>query len=188
MVSKDKTTLQTFVYLGEDFDVDESIQNHLESFTCMLYGAKDTTSVNKARHDILRMGKFSDAALPPNDNCLLQHIKRASYQAATWKRATTSIIDTPSPTDHGWKIDEEGNIDVIWMTKKCAPDVLLTDCNCKCKTGCSTLRCSCKKANNQCNEMCQCVGCTNSPHKSSESGSVEDDSNDDLDSDLEEEN
>ncbi|CAB4023481.1 Hypothetical predicted protein [Paramuricea clavata] len=83
---------------------------------------------------------------------------------------------------------EIGNIDVVWMTKKCAPDVLLKDCNCKCKTGCSTLRCSCKKANNQCNEMCQCVGCTNCPHESSESGSLKDDSEDDLGSDMEEEN
>jgi hypothetical protein len=56
------------------------------------------------------------------------------YQAVIWKRATTPIIDAPSPTDHGWKIDEERNIDVVWMTKKCAPDVLLKDCNCKCKS------------------------------------------------------
>jgi hypothetical protein len=123
----------------------------------------------------------------------------SKYQAAVWKRATTSIIDAPSPTDHGWKIDEEGNIDVVWMTKKCAPDVLLKDCHCTCKTGCSTLRYSCKKANNQCNEIYQCVGCTNCPHESSESGStmyllikcfwyLEDDSEDDLGSDIEEEN
>ena len=131
------TALETFVRLGEDFDVDESIQLNLESLTCMLYGA---------RYDLFRMGKFSDAALPPNKDCLLQHIQRASYQAAIWKRAIVPIIDTPSPTNHGWNIDEEGNIGVLWMTKKCAPDVLLKDCNCKCKTGCSTLRCSCKKA------------------------------------------
>ena len=57
--------------------------------------------------------------------CLLQHIKQASYQATIWKGATIPIIDMPSPTDHGWKIDEEGNIDVVWMTKKCASSVLL---------------------------------------------------------------
>ena len=179
MVANDKTTLQTFVSLGEDFD--ESIQKNLESFTCMLYGAKDTTSVDKARYDIFRMGEFSDAASPPNEDCLLQHIKRASYQAAILKRATIAIIDVSSPTDHGWKIDEEGNIDVVWMTKKRAPGVLLKDC--KCKTGCSTLRCSCKKANNQCNEMCQCVGCTNSHNQYSESENYSDD---DTGSDMEE--
>ena len=123
-----------------------------------------------------------------SEDCLLQHIQRAIYQAVIRKRATTPIIDAPSPTDRGWKIDEEGNIDVVWMTKKCAPDVLLKGCNCKCKTGCSTLRYSCKKANNQCNEMCQCVGCTNFPHESSESGRIEDDSEDDLGSYMEEEN
>ena len=164
-----------------------SIKENLELFTCMFYGAKDTTSVNKAIYEMFRMGKFSDAASPPNKDCLLQHIQRASYQAAIWKRAATAIIDTPSPTDHGWKIDEEGNIDAVWMTKKCAPDVLLKDCNCKCKTGCSTLRCSCKKANNQCNEMCQCVRCTNCHHESKESGSLDEYDSDDLGSDIEEE-
>ena len=42
-----------------------------------------------------------------SEDCLLQHIQRAIYQAVIWKRATTPIIDAPSPTDHGWKIDEE---------------------------------------------------------------------------------
>ena len=76
----DTTALKTFVRLGEDFDVDESIQLNLESLRCMLYGAKDTTSVKEARYDQFRMGKFSDAALPPDNDCLLQHIQRASFR------------------------------------------------------------------------------------------------------------
>jgi hypothetical protein len=48
-----------------------------------------------------------------SEDCLLQHIQREHYQAVIWKRATTPIIDAPSLTDHGWKIDEEGNIDVV---------------------------------------------------------------------------
>ncbi len=66
LVSNDKTALETFVCLSENFELHESIQENLELVTCMLYGAKDTTSVNKARYDMFRMGKFSDAALPPN--------------------------------------------------------------------------------------------------------------------------
>ena len=128
---------------------------------------------------MFRLGKFSDAALPPNQDCLSKHIRRANYQAAIWKKATSPMINAPSPTVHGWKIDKEGHIAVVWMENKCAPDVLLKDCNCKCKTGCATLRCSCKKANNLCNEMCQCVGCKNGPNESREC-------NDDSSSDMEE--
>lgn len=167
--------------LGNEFEVDEAVQENLESLTCMLYGVKDSTSVNKVRYDMFRMGKFSDAALPPNKDCLLQHIKRANYQTAIWKRATTQEIGAPSPVYHGWKIDEEDNIDVVWMTGKCAPDELLKDCNCKCRTGCSNLRCSCMKANYKCTEMCQCVDCTNCPNESRE-----EDSDYNLDTDLEE--
>ena len=115
--------LTTFVQLGNEFEVDEAVQENLESLTCMLYRVKDATSVNKVRYGIFRMGKFSDAALPPNEDCLLQHIKRANYQTTIWKRATTQEISAPSPIDHEWKIDEdqEDNIDVVWMTGKCAP-------------------------------------------------------------------
>ena len=32
---------------------------------------------------------------------------------------------------------------------------------CKCKTGCSTLRCKCKKESLQCGPSCHCVNCKN---------------------------
>jgi hypothetical protein len=54
-----------------------------------------------------------------SEDCLLQHIQREHHQAVIWKRATTPIIDSPSSTDHGWKIDEEGNIDVVMMLLRC---------------------------------------------------------------------
>lgn len=32
---------------------------------------------------------------------------------------------------------------------------------CKCKTGCNTRRCKCKKAEKECGPGCQCTGCSN---------------------------
>jgi len=32
---------------------------------------------------------------------------------------------------------------------------------CKCKTGCNTMRCKCKKNSLVCTEMCFCVACEN---------------------------
>ena len=32
---------------------------------------------------------------------------------------------------------------------------------CKCKTGCTTSRCGCRKKGNQCSEGCECTNCSN---------------------------
>ena len=37
-----------------------------------------------------------------------------------------------------------------------APTYIVELCICKCKTGCESLRCSCKKNNLVCTEMCMC--------------------------------
>ena len=46
---------------------------------------------------MFRMGKFSDTALPANQDCLLQ--QRANYQAAVWKRVTTRSHDNDMGSD-----------------------------------------------------------------------------------------
>ena len=82
-------------------------------------------------------------------------------------------IDGPSQVNHGWKLNQKGKISIQWMDGNCAPDALLANCNCKCKTGCATKPCSCKKALNTRNDMCQCIDCTNfdkSPEWSSDDG------------------
>ena len=170
--------------MGNDFHVDESVQRNLESFTCKLYGEKDLTLVNEARYSLFRKGKFSDTALPPNKDCLSKHVLRANYQAAIWKKGTTAVINAPPVTNHGWNISQDGKIGVVWMENKCAPDELLKDCNCKCKKGCATLRCSCKKANNKCNDMCQCVGCSNKSDEDDYHYDVDNDSGSDMEEDF----
>ena len=36
---------------------------------------------------------------------------------------------------------------------------------CRCKTGCKTARCGCKKKGNVCSEGCECTDCTNNSSK-----------------------
>ena len=50
------------------------------------------------------------------------------------------------------------------MDRKCAPDKLLEVIHCNCKTGCTTMRCSCKKNGLVCTYVCgpcQIDGCCN---------------------------
>ena len=64
----------------------------------------------------------------------------------------------PSITEFGWEVNK-GQVNIRWMTKAAAPDEILE--NCGCKSGCSTRRCPCQKAELKCTGLCSC--CTNSP-------------------------
>ena len=41
-------------------------------------------------------------AIPPTQNALLQHSKRAAYQAALWTTSDLSEQHAPSPEGRGW--------------------------------------------------------------------------------------
>ena len=68
---------------------------------------------------------------------------------------------------YGWTRDSEGKLDIIWDTpeniSKAKEIVNQTFSGCKCKTGCDTRKCSCKKNGGYCGPGCQCIGCRNLP-------------------------
>ena len=43
-----------------------------------------------------------------------------------------------------WEVNE-GQVNTRWMTMQAAPDGILENVNCDCKSGCSTRRCDCQK-------------------------------------------
>jgi len=127
-----------------------------------LYGKEKLKSVNSARYDIFRLRFRIDAALPPNKDSLLCHLKRANYQAAIHRRSLQQNIEVPSPLDHGWEA-KDGGLSVVWNTIPFAPDCLLKYISCRCKrSGCTGGRCSCREHSLLCTELCSCEGCGNS--------------------------
>ena len=82
-------------------------------------------------------------------------------------RSPNSIPYYTALTDYGWR-RENGVLQVDWevqanidKAKACLEFVLA---GCKCRTGCSTRRCSCKKNDRMCGPSCNCINCTNSTH------------------------
>ena len=71
-------------------------------------------------------------------------------------------VRLPDFCNHGWKLDEEGNVTINWMSFAPAPDSFLEFVNCQCKKGCENNRCSCAKAAMKCSDLCKCIGCKNS--------------------------
>ena len=94
--------------LGQSFAMQESIFNGCKQFVCALYGATGSSAdVNGLRYKL-----FCDASkardprqLPPCEDALLQHARRANYQAAIWKSALQRQPDQPSPDGQGWTIE-----------------------------------------------------------------------------------
>lgn len=151
-----------FGNLGKTVTLSTQLKNGLYGFVCHLYGYEGRSDVNSVRYEMFKGGKYDEELLPPNQDSLDNHIRRANYQCYIWRHAVQPILRLPDFCDHGWKLDEEGNVTINWMSLAPAPDSILEFVNCKCKKGCENNRCSCVKAVMKCSDLCKCTGCKNS--------------------------
>ena len=117
----------------------------LEKFVIVLYDRSSTAAtVDEARLDLFAKKQRPYEALPPTKATLLQHTKRAAYQAGCmWGQATQCQPEVESPADWGWQ-KSGANWQVFWtanapIAKSCEQ---LTKCGCKagCRGGCKCCR------------------------------------------------
>ena len=99
-------------------------------------------------------------------------MKRANFQCSIWRHATNAMMNAPTFFGHGWEIDDLGHVHVTWMTLPPAPHSVLDFVNCRYN------RCSCKKANLKCYELCNCSDCQNGANENMET--IEDVDSDDT--------
>ena len=139
-VEKDPRHQDILALLGNDIDVNPLLIDGIEELVCSLYGEK-TTDIHTARYKKICSKNTPDpASLPPTKDELVQHAKRANYQAFIWKRALEMNPELPGPDGYGWKI-ENGQLKYVWMENEIAPESILemVECNCsrkKCSTAC----------------------------------------------------
>lgn len=153
--------LSCFANLGTSISPSQELISQLTCYVCHLYGYENQSDVNLVRYLAFKDGKYEEEMLPPNEDSLLQHIRRAVYQCYIWRNATQPILNLPNFTEHGWSIDDNGKVCVKWMNLPPAPDSILTLVNCKCTKGCSNNRCSCRKSKLTCTDVCKCNDCQN---------------------------
>lgn len=167
--------------IGNDFSIDE-LAPGIEELVCAIYNCKNISTVNQARFVIFKSGS-SEKALPPTENALEQHVKRANYQAKIWKSALKPMMSCPSPDGNGWIVDDDSNITVTWLTGEYAPKSILKTTSCKCSTtACKTARCKCSKEGLKCTALCGCKNCANqNPNGLPESEDEGGDSDSDID-------
>ena len=165
-----------FANLGTTISPSSELIAQLSKFVCHLYGHECQSDVNLVRYLAFKDGKFEEESLPPNQDSLALHIYRAAYQCYIWRNATRPILDLPDFTEHGWKIDDDGQLGIKWMSLQPAPNALLLLVNCKCTKGCKNNRCSCRKSGLKCTDVCKCHECKNGKDSADDS----DDSDDDM--------
>ena len=110
--------------------------------------------------------------LPPTSATSKYHSLRVYLQIQDWKGNTQ--LD---PLKWGWKL-VDGKLVALLTDLPPAPKELLEIIRCKCKTGCKTGRCTCKKHGLECTSACgECKGMT---CENSQQPDLDDDNDDDT--------
>ena len=152
---------QAFIYIAlhpfADVDFDDEHFKLLERFTVILYDkTSDSEHVNETREDLFCQKSRTMEKLPLTRDALLQHSKRAAYQAGVWSISDRSEHKCPTPEGWGWTLKGQSlSWKPVWSmlpiaSKACSE---LVKCNCKSQIGCVGRR-ACRKAGCSCTELC----------------------------------
>ena len=144
---------RAFCALANTPDAIDDWMEPLEQFVVLLYDCTSSQeSVNQARKQLFTQ---KGRGLPPTQAALIQHTKRAAYQAGhCWGQMMVAAPELPSP---GWKRKDTGGWEVQWTTLPEATKVCRELLRCGCKKGCRGHR-KCVKAALQCTALCNCGG------------------------------
>ena len=78
---------------------------NIEHFIVLLYSrSSDAYRVNKARRELFVRGTRSLENIPPTQAALIQHVRKAAYQAGlVWGQSLVTQQKLPSPGIWGWE-------------------------------------------------------------------------------------
>lgn len=136
--------------------VDEIDLEVLEKFVVTMYDRSSTvTQVDDARLDMFARKQRPYESIPPTRAALLQHAKRAAYQAGCiWGQSILHQPETHSPADWGWT--KSGDTwKIFWTTLPPIAECCQQLTKCGCKSECRG-RCKCYRSSLKCTDLCSC--------------------------------
>ena len=96
------TIRQACSQLGSSFQSpSDECMGSLEKFVCALYCVANCTHVNDARYQLFCTKVSQSNQLPPCQDALVKHCRRANYQAAVWRQCLTASPEIPPPWEDG---------------------------------------------------------------------------------------
>ena len=116
--------IEAFANLGSTEVISNDYLQIFEEFVCQLYGTQNATSINDLRYQMYCQsnGKIACEMLPPCQNVLHLHCKRANYQAYVWRNCLQAQHEFPNLKYHGWATNEDNELEIEWMSCNPAPD------------------------------------------------------------------
>ena len=151
-----------FIKLGDSpkKKITDSAFQLVQRFILDLYKKDITESLSTVRLKTFAFSNIDDLRqLPPSENALLLHMKRASLQAGyLWKEAEMDVT-IPDPKLWGWCLDQNKLLMPQWQLLNCSISIgqLTATCSCRSKTR-SCKNCKCAKENLICLRFCNCMG------------------------------
>ena len=131
----------------------------LESYVLSVYYNKVVGPVDidfQRMHDFEHSVHSNLRLLPPSKLGLIEHIKRASYEAGWVVYQCKENVELPNPELWAWKKTESGQFEPKWQNIADSIDaekVVTATCSCV-KAKCTS--CQCSKQNLQCITFCKC--------------------------------
>ena len=110
-------------------------------------------TVNETRKELFCQKNRPMDRIPPTQDALLQHTRRAVYQAGIWTTSTQAEPVVPSPQEFAWTKVSDLWVPV-WMTIPEVSRACSELIKCSCRGDCS--QCKCGKANLACSPLCNC--------------------------------
>lgn len=164
------------VFMRGTSSQEEVIKAGEQALVC-LYNGEVGEDVNK-----LRLRRFYDKTmsstvtvqphtLPPTASATKYHSLRVYHQIQMWKDERPDLL----AEQWGWEVSN-GKMMPILTDLPPAPQALLEFIRCKCRAGCHTMRCICRKNGMDCSMACtECRGvCSNTPMLATGSDSDDD--------------
>ena len=100
----------------------ELLKGVVKSILCFVYKEKETTRINISRAKRWNsMKKKNTARLPPDEDSLYLHIRRANYQAHIFRSYADPSAPVP-PYDDGWVSNDQGYLELIRSTIASIPE------------------------------------------------------------------
>ena len=127
-----------------------------EKFVILMYDRSSTAAtVGEARLDMFARKQRPYEAIPPTRAALLQHTRRAAYQAGcVWAQATQCQPEIENPANWGWQLlGEEWQI--FWTANSPIAQSCQQLTKCGCKSGCRW-KCKCYILGMNCTTLCAC--------------------------------
>ena len=88
----------------------------------------DLQHVNEARQEMFCQKEKSMERLPPTQDALMQHTKRAAYQAGIWCTSDQIEQHVPSPEYWGWTLAEDTWIPVCTKLPQVCSELIKYGC------------------------------------------------------------